>query len=56
MAQRTETPRDLEKRGYELGSDKGYELGDDRPAPDKLPPVRDPGPGAGAKPKTGRSA
>lgn len=32
--------REIQKRGYELGNDK--------PAHDKLPPVRDPGPGAGA--------
>jgi hypothetical protein len=47
MARRAEK-RDVVKRGYELGSDK--------PAPDKLPPPKDPGPGAGAKPKPDEQA
>lgn len=34
--------REIQKRGYELGNGK--------PALEKLPPVRDPGPGAGAQP------
>jgi hypothetical protein len=50
MARRADEKRDVVKRGYELGSDK--------PAPDKLPPPKDPGPGpgAGAKPKPDEQA
>jgi hypothetical protein len=45
MARRTEKRRPLDKRGYVLGG------GESGPRPTKLPPVKDPGPGAGAKPK-----